>query len=422
MSRPNLLCTLALLLPVAPARAQHQEPPKAAAEQAVEPVAEQPAERVLEHDVAALVAACNRFAAALHREIARDGPPTCSPASIAIALHMLLPGARGETAEQIARVLELPAELTGDRLQAAMEELHAKLRFEGEEPHLRVTNDLWVQRGEELLERYVDDVRQAFGAAPHAVDFAGATEAARRAINAHVAEATNDRIPELLTAEQLDASTRVVLTNAMWFKDAWLHPFGERATEDRPFTLASGERVEVPTMRVLDLFDFAETDTWRCVVLPFASGRMQFELFVPAGDGALRDAEAALLGGAHLPVLENRSAQVRLPRFRTSSRFELQGALQRLGMTAAFGPGADLSGMTGRRDLVVSQVVHEAWIDVDERGAEAAAATAVVIKRTAMPRAEVVFDADRPFAFGLRDRETGLLWFVGRVDDPRAAP
>lgn len=379
-------------------------------------------------DAQLLATACNRFGAALHAQLQPGGNPTASPASIALALLLLEPGARGATHDELVRVLQLPKELRGKRLHDAV---HALLRAsalvsEGkpdvDAPALRLANDLWNQQGQPLVPDYVRVLTQSLLAGQHDVDFASDPEAARQRINAHIAKATNDRIRELLPKDLIDASTALVLTNALWLKGAWLHPFAKGRTGDAPFRLTPKETVPVPTMHVTEEFAFAETAQWQAVALPFAGGTLQAEFVVPKDGAELAAVERAAVAGEHLAAMQHDRVHVQLPRFRTASMHRLKQPLQALGLRAAFGDGeVDFRGIEPSNKLVVAEVVHQTWVQCDEDGVEAAAATAVVMKRTAAPAGDPkAFVADRPFAFVLRDVRTGLVLFTGRVTDPRS--
>lgn len=379
-------------------------------------------------DAKLLAAACNQFAVDLHGRLAAKGAPTASPGSIALALLMVVPGARGDTEKELIAVLRLPDELRGDRLHRAAKDLIAGLAIapkgKGEPAQLRIVNDLWAQSGYPILPDYSGLLRSSYGAAAHDVPFATDPDGARRKINAHIADATNQRIPELLTPDLVSRDTCVVLTNAIWLKAAWQNAFPEGRTKPATFTLGSGAAVEVPTMHTGETFAYAETDAWQCVVLPFAGCDVVAEFVLPRPGKALADAERALLAGEHEKLLAAEHVQVALPKFRTTGSHRLREVLMALGLRAAFASGADFTGITARRELIIDDVVHQTWIQVDEAGAEAAAATAVVMKRgsAAGPGKQKVFAADRPFAFTLRDRGTGLVLFVARVEDPRVAP
>ncbi len=378
-------------------------------------------------DAQLLATACNRFGAALHAQLQPGGNPTASPASIALALLLLEPGARGTTHDELVQVLQLPKELRGKRLHDAV---HALLRAsslvsegqpDADAPTLRLANDLWNQKGQPLVADYVQVLTQSLLAGQHDVDFASDPDAARQQINAHIAKVTNDRIRDLLPKDLVDASTALVLTNALWLKGAWLHPFAKARTSDAPFRLTPKETVPVPTMHATEEFAFAETAQWQAVALPFAGGTLQAEFVVPKDGAELAAVERMALAGEHMGAMQHERVHVQLPRFRTASRHRLKQPLQALGLRAAFGDGeVDFRGIEPSNKLVVADVVHQTWVQCDEDGVEAAAATAVVMKRTSAPAGEPKqFVADRPFAFVLRDVRTGLVLFAGRVADPR---
>lgn len=375
-------------------------------------------------DTARLVTALDAFAATLHRELADTA--TCSPASIGIALLMVLPGARGDTAEELAKLLALPADLRGERLHAAVRELISLLRGTVDSDtatELRLTDDVWVQKGFALLPEYGRVLQHQFGAAAQVVDFVGAPAVARAAINDAVAKATNDRIQDLVPADLITADTRVVLTNATWLRGHWLHAFQAEATRPAPFTCGDGSTIEVATMHRVERFDYLEDAAMQIVRLPFADGDVVCDVALPKTGAALVDAERALLRGDYVGSLTAESVSLALPKFTVAGKVRLREVLVRLGLATAFdGERADFSGMRAERDLCIADVVHQTWIAIDENGAEAAAATAVVMKRAlaAEPKAPKVFAADRPFAFVLRHR-SGLVLFVGRVEKPVAA-
>lgn len=376
-------------------------------------------------DAQRLATACNRFAADLHAQLALGGAPTCSPASVAIALLMLLPAAKGDTANELATVLHLPEDLRGTAMHDAARDLLQQVglmqtgspnRNQPPSP-LVITNDIWVQKDFTLVPAYVDLLRRSFAAAQQHADFRADAEAARKVINDHIAKATHGRIRELLSPGLITSLTRVVLTNALWFKAAWEHPFTKSNTQERPFTLADGEVVQTPTMEQVEMFGYAETADWQVVSLPFATGTIECEIVLPRAGQPITTAQHALLTHTYRDTLAGERVQIELPRFTVQASHRLRDALIALGMPSAFdAQRADFSGMDPHNDLIVDDVVHQTWIAIDEEGAEAAAATAVVLKVRSIPEE---FRADHPFAFGLRDRNTGLLLFVGRVDDPR---
>ncbi len=381
-------------------------------------------------DAQHLAAACNRFAADLHGELGAQ--PTCSPVSIALSLMMLVPGARGATAKELADTLHLPEDLRGGRLQAAAAELlvAADMMSTGSPsrpqrpPALLWSNNIWLQEGHRVSATYVDLLRQSFGAAQWHVDFAADADVARRAINSHIAKATHQRIEDLLAPGVIVPTTRVVLTNALWFKARWEHPFWEKHTLLSPFVLDAGTAVEVSMMRQTHRFLYAEDAAWHCLSMPFDGTSIRCEIILPRAGTSLRAAEAVLLSGKYVGALAGARVKVDLPRFEIAGAHRLKPVLAALGVKESFTGDADFSGICAGEPLVVDELVHQSWFTLDEDGAEAAAATATTLRAgSELPPDEIkVFTANRPFAFVLRDQRSGLILFVGRVTDPRSKP
>jgi serpin B len=386
----------------------------------------------LDDEEARLVAgAVGALAADLHSRLsAGETNMAFSPTSIMLALAMVSGGARGETAAQIDAVLHL-----GDdpaRLRALLgREQRLLLRAGGADGvQLAVANRLFGERSFTFRPEYLEWTAAEFGAPLEPVDFRGAPEAVRARINAWVAEQTRDRIPVILPPASVDAGTSLVLVNAVYFKGRWALVFEERATTPRPFTLAAGERVEVPTMEAKDDFGYATRDGVQLLELPYAGDELSMVVVLP-GSGEAPDAwltaeRLATLG--RLPVQE---VEVRLPRFRIDppEPRRIEEDLQALGMQRAFASGrAEFEGIaeppTPETGLYISAVFHRAFVEVNEEGTEAAAATAIVMAPGGAPpvaREPLRFHADRPFLFLIRENRTGLVLFVGRVGDPRPA-
>jgi serpin B len=257
------------------------------------------------------------------------------------------------------------------------------------------------------------------------VDYVTATEEARREINGWTAEQTRGRIEEIVPPGVLGPLTRLVLTNAVYFRDAWFHPFPARATVEEAFHLEGGDSVEVPTMRVSKDFAYMEDDRVRVVQLPYRGAELSAFVVLPKDRDGLAGLERTLSAGD----LERwtrgdnqaRKVDLHLPRFRFTSTFELTPALRGLGIDKAFTRAADFSGITAEEPLMISAVLHKAFVGVDENGTEAAAATAIEFQATAMPVPveTVLFRADHPFLFLIRHDASGLILFLGRIADPR---
>lgn len=361
------------------------------------------------------------FTADLYRAVAgADGNLVLSPFSASVALAMTLAGARGETAEQIARVLH-----TGADAGSGIGSVGLDLVSAGEsdaDVTLDVANSVWAQEGLDWDRQFLGALESGFKAALQVAAFDTDAAAAADRINTWVAEQTHDKITELLTPGTLDEATRLALVNAAYFRAAWQQPFRDR-TVDRPFTTADGSAIRVPTMsQTLRRVGRRTGAGWQAVQLDFVGGRMAMALVLP--DGSVDALESALdtdlIADLIAPYDPVGSLQVQVPKWTFRSRHTLDGPLSGLGMPLAFDrQRADFSGMTTEEPVAISTVVQEAYVAVDEEGAEAAAATgAVAVAAAALARPQTLA-FDRPFLFLIFDRQTGIPVFIGRVTDPR---
>ncbi|MGD8453486.1 MAG: serpin family protein [Phycisphaerae bacterium] len=348
-----------------------------------------------------------------------EGNLLMSPYSVSTALAMTYGGARGETARQMAQVLHF--DLPADKFHPAFARLQAALKSADREggPTLNVANALWGQKGYGFLPEFLALASDQYRAGCREVDFAGATEQARQTINTWVDEQTRHKIAELLHEGDLDAAVGLVLTNAIHFKGSWAAQFDPQRTRDGTFHAGAAGDVIVPMMSQFGEFPLAFGDDVDVLELPYAGERLSMVIVLPKAMDGLAEVERSLspakldgwLGG-----LRAQNVRVALPRFTLDTRFDLAKTLQAMGMTDAFTPGAaDFSGMTGTRDLYIGLVIHQARAEVNEEGTEAAAGSAVVMKRAGIPPA---FTVDHPFLLLIRDRQTGTLLFVGRVANP----
>ena len=269
---------------------------------------------------------------------------------------------------------------------------------------------------------YLDALASRFGAGLRLVDYRRDPEAARNLINAWVKSQTEGRIPRLLAPGILDTLTRLTLVNAIYLKAPWQVAFDAELTEPSPFTRASGSTVDVPTMAGgLQQLRYAEGSGWKAVELPYAGGSLAMTIVVPDDLAGFVQRLDATQFGQITGALATREVELWLPRFAIQAETDLAGTLSTLGMPLAFDPQlADFSGITAEERLYISAVVHQANISVDEKGTEAAAATAVVMAATAMPADSVTLRVDRPFLFAVRDLPTGAILFLGQVTDPGA--
>ncbi len=340
-----------------------------------------------------------------------------SPYGISLCLAMAYAGARGETERQMAETLRFT--LPQDRLHPAFAQL--SLTLAGRNGlELSIANSLWGQTGYPFLPSFLCLLGEVYGAPLQELDFLADPEAARRTINRWVEEETRGRIQDLIPPMGITEETRLVLANAVYFKAAWLFPFPEGATRDAPFHLLDRREVLVPTMVVQAPLDYFAGDGYQAVELPYNGGEASLVILLP-DPGCFEEFEQSLDTERLtqcLERLEKKDVLLFLPKFTFTSEFSLGEILAGLGMPDAFSDQADFSGMTGRRDLVIDDVYHKAFVGLDEAGTEAAAATAVVMVMGLPPKPPVEVRVDRPFLFLIRDQETGTILFLGRVLNP----
>ena len=369
----------------------------------------------------------NAFGLDLYRKIASGtGNVVVSPASVAIALSMARAGARGETAAQMDTVLRAIAsdEHAGwmnalDAALAARTGTFKDMADKDAEVVLRIANAPFAQRKMTLVPAYLEALASRFAAGLRLVDFRSDAESARLVINLWVSDRTEKRIPELLAKGDVDKLTRLVLVNAIYLKAAWLTPFAPELTKPGAFTKLDGSIVDVPMMRGGGMLPYASGLGWRAVEVPYVGEALAMTLIVPDDFAAFEARlDPTLLSGI-TSALSAHQVDLSLPKFGIETQADLAGALAAIGMPLAFDPDwADFSGITAEEKLVISKVVHQANIDVDEKGTTAAAATAVVLRATALPTDLVTMRIDRPFLFAVRDTKTGAILFLGRVTLP----
>ncbi len=367
--------------------------------------------------------AVNRFGSELYRSIGGGEENVFYSAySIHSALAMTLAGARGQTADQMEKVLHV-----GDAYTAAQghkdlaEHLRNVRQRHGFE--LNIANSLWGEQSINYRPEFTTILKDRYGSELFEVDYKTAAESARGRINKWVSDQTKEKIPELIPAGMLNPLTRMVLVNAIYFKAAWQSPFEKSATENGEFRLGSGETVTTKFMNQSLRTRYAENDDLQVLELPYKGGANSMLIFLPKTGRDISAAEKMLdpeeLARA-IETLQARQVQVALPSFSIRFKVDLARQLASLGMPLAFADDADFSGMTRDEKVMISNVVHEAFVAVDEAGTEAAAATGVVMRVTAMlpPEEAVVFRADHPFVFAIRDNESGVLLFAGKLMKP----
>lgn len=374
---------------------------------------------------AALARNQNRFALDLYQSIReRDGNLFLSPYSIAAALRMTASGARGETEADMQATLHT-AGLTGGVHTAG-----ARLRRQVEADaaagtnELDIANALWIQHGADIRPDFQDLMETRYEAGIRAVDFAREPDRAAAEINRWVSRATQGRIPDLVPPGAVGPMTRLILANAIYFKGLWATPFDKADTVSAPFHTPDGQEMETPFMHNKLRAGFSRSDRLDLLELPYAGDHLSMAILLPRGQ-SLADLESSLTPdglAARLKEVRRREVDVYLPRFRITTRFSLAGTLQTLGMKRPFSRKADFSGMSRSMDLFLSDVIHKAFVEIDEKGTEAAAATAVTVVTTALRPPPPVFRADRPFLFLIRHRPTGAILFLGRLENPQRSP
>jgi len=350
-----------------------------------------------------------------------------SPASISIALAMTYAGAAGTTATEMAQTLHFS--LPPDRLHPAFNALDQALASRGQgysgadggPMQVNIVNALWAEKTYTFRSDFLDTLAANYGAGVNLLDFINAPEPSRVTINTWVANQTNNRIQDLLPSGSVDSSTELVLTNAVYFNAAWKNPFDPNDTYDSPFTLLDGSSVSAKLMNAeYSILPAVQGTNFVAAALPYANDSLSLVVVVP-DVGQFSQVESSLDAtalGTLVAGLTSQQVVLGLPRFKVETGTALKDLLTTLGMTSAFTPGiADFSGMDGTQNLFIGSAVHKAFIDVAEKGTEAAAATGVVMSKASLPMGLTV-RADRPFLYFLRDQPTGAILFMGRVLDP----
>jgi serpin B len=378
-------------------------------------------------DTRTLVRGNNAFALDIYRTLStQDGNLILSPFSISLALAMTYAGAGGETESQMAETLHFG--LQQPQLHPAFNVLDQDLARRGEgnsdeqEPlQLNIANAVWAEQTYPFLQEYLDLIASNYGAGIRLADFVSQFEAVRREINDWVLDQTEDKIKDLLSEGVLNPDTRMVLVNAIYFKADWLIQFDANNTFDSPFYLLDGSATSVPMMHKGMFVPYYQGDGFQAVELPYSGDTAAMDILVP-DEGRFAEFEAGLSSAVldeTIAGMKPAAVNVALPKFTFESQFNLSDVLKSMGMVAAFEPGqADFSGMTAEEDLFISDVIHKAFVAVDEEGTEAAAATAVIIEAAGAPIYDITLTIDRPFIFIIRDKPSGQVLFIGRVLNP----
>lgn len=375
----------------------------------------------IDPSIAAIVKDNTAFAIDLYKRLQKTkGNLFFSPYSISVALAMTYAGARGETEQQMAQALHFSA---GQLLHPVFSSLESELKAaQSDGILLRSANSLYPQTKYPFLEAFLALVKEHYGADITSVDYENNLEEARVSINNWVAERTEEKIRDLIPSGMINALTRLVLVNAIYFKGNWASQFDPKYTKVAPFWVTPDREIQVSMMQKEETFGYYEDENVKVLELPYIGDRLSMVILLPQQMNGLTELENSLtqenlaLWTKYLP---QREVQVSLPRFKINCSFMLGATLIEMGMKDAFNANkADFSGMDGIENwLSIGEVIHQAFIDVNEEGSEAAAATAVVIRYKSLPSS---FQANHPFVFLIRDKYTGTVLFLGRLDTPKA--
>ena len=383
-----------------------------------------PAETMGANEIEKLGGGNTAFALDLYTRLkTADGNLFFSPYSISTCLAMTYAGARGDTAAQMAQTLHF--DTNQKQLAASFGKLETQLNTKQKKIgiELDIANGLWAQKKKPFLPAFLDVAKQSYDANLKQVDFRTGADTARTEINDWVAHKTKGKITDLIQAGVLNPETKLVLVNAIYFTGQWARKFDKHDTTNARFSVTPTRQLQVPLMSLTANFKYAEVDGLQFLELPYVVDDISMVVLLPRDVDGLKSVEDRL----NQQTLDRWLAQAReqkvavsLPKFKLAAQFSLAKPLTEMGMTDAFSPGANFSGMDGERNLFISAVVHKAFVDVNEEGTEAAAATAVVMRSMAvmMPRPTPIFRADHPFIFLIRDNHSGSILFFGRLVEP----
>ena len=384
------------------------------------------APNVSDTQLSSLVKGNSAFAFTLYQQLKKDntGNLFYSPYSISTALGMTYAGAVGDTEKQMGSALHFT--LPQGQLHPAFNQLALDLASRGQNAQgtngksfaLNIANALWGQQDFTIQSAFLKILAQNYGTGMNLLDFKNSPEPSRVTINNWVSDQTNNRIKDLLPQGSITPATRFVLTNAIYFDAAWQNPFAKESTSNGNFNLLNSSTVSVPMMNHEGSYSYVKGSGYQAVELPYSGNEVAMDIIEPDAcqfntfeSGMTADSISGIIGS-----LKSSFMVLALPKFQFDSSFSLKQALSALGMPVAFTDKADFSGITGQPNLIISDVVHKAFVAVDEEGTEAAAATGVIMVGAAMPANSLT--VDRPFVFLIRDIQTGAILFIGRVLNP----
>jgi serpin B len=367
----------------------------------------------------------NQFAIDMYNKLNNhDANVFFSPYSISSALAMTYEGANGETAEEMRNVLHFPEDNVA--MRSSFAELYNLLNKPDKKYKLSTANALWAEQTYNFLPEYLGLVEQYYGGKTTNLDFKTKTEKSRKIINKWVEDKTEDKIKDLIPKGLLGTDTRLVLTNAIYFKGDWLNQFEKESTKDKEFFITTDNVVEVDMMAMFgESFNYGEADGVQILEMPYVGNDLSMLVILPK-QGQMDKLEEDMTIENLMKwnsKLKKEKVNLFLPKFKFEIKTMLTKTLQEMGMPTAFSGNADFSGMDGIKSLQIDQVIHQAFVAVDEKGTEAAAATAVVMIESMAPlepEEPKLFNADHPFIFMIQEKSTGSILFMGKVNDPLA--
>ena len=369
-----------------------------------------------------VIEANNRFAINLYSQYkSEEGNIFFSPFSISTAMAMVYEGAEGKTAKEIKSVFGFPKYDNSRRNQYS--NLLSEINKKDKEYALKTANALWAEQDFHFLDEYLTTVEEYYGGKTTNLDFKNEWEASRLIINNWVEDKTNDKIKDLLSEGVIDALTRLVLTNAIYFKAEWLIQFDADKTSDEYFRVNPDKSIKVPMMQPTSqksTFNYTQNKDLQILEMPYAGEDLSMLILLPLDDDieALENSFTIEKLTEWKKSLRKRRVKIYIPKFKFETKYFMKNTLINLGMPTAFTNSADFSGMTGTKDLKIDKVIHQAFIEVNEEGTEAAAATGVTMMKLSKPPPTPIFKADHPFIFIIQQNETGNILFMGRVNNP----
>ena len=375
-------------------------------------------------DKSGIIEANNRLAINLYSQYkSEEGNIFFSPFSISTAIAMVYEGAEGKTAKEIKSVFGFPK--NDDSRRNQYYNLLSEINKKDKEYTLKTANALWAEQDYHFLDEYLATIEKYYEGKSTNLDFKKECEPSLLIINNWIEDKTNNKIKDLLPEGVINPGTRLVLTNAIYFKAKWLTQFDADKTSDEYFRLNPDKSIKVPIMQPTSqksTFNYTQNKDLQILEMPYAGEDLSMLILLPLDDDieALENSFTIEKLTEWKKSLRKRRVNIYIPKFKFETKYFLKETLSNMGMPIAFTNSADFSGMTGKKDLTIDKVIHQAFIEVNEEGTEAAAATGIsMIRKTSMPPPPPIFKADHPFIFIIQHNETGNILFMGRVSNPK---